>query len=198
MATMNFSVPDDVRAAFNKAFAGTNKSALLTALMRQAVEDRQREKRRARAISRLLELRRRLRPVSHRQIAKARRSQPGPVPHGLRRPGGGRPSPCRTGSRSTSERARWRLRRGSTFRHPLSRRGAFATGWRPLDRGRTVLSPRRRGWSGNSAQRLPVAHARRTRGCRAVGAAPGGDRRAFPALDRGFPVPVAMVTSRRR
>ena len=52
MATMNFSVPDDVRAAFNKAFAGTNKSALLTELMRQAVEDRQRQKRRARAISR--------------------------------------------------------------------------------------------------------------------------------------------------
>jgi hypothetical protein len=38
MATMNFSVPDDVRAAFNKAFAGTNKSALLTGLIRQAVE----------------------------------------------------------------------------------------------------------------------------------------------------------------
>jgi hypothetical protein len=56
MATMNFSVPDDVRAAFNKAFAGTNKSALLTELMRQAVEDRQRQKRRARAISQLLEL----------------------------------------------------------------------------------------------------------------------------------------------
>jgi hypothetical protein len=40
MATMNFSVPDDVRAAFNKAFAGTNKSALLTGLIRQAVEER--------------------------------------------------------------------------------------------------------------------------------------------------------------
>jgi hypothetical protein len=72
---MNFSVPDDVRAAFNKAFAGTNKSALLTELMRQAVEHHHREKRRARAISRLLELRRRLGPVSNRQIARARRSQ---------------------------------------------------------------------------------------------------------------------------
>jgi hypothetical protein len=27
MASLNFSVPDDVLAAFNKAFAGTNKSA---------------------------------------------------------------------------------------------------------------------------------------------------------------------------
>ena len=75
MATMNFSVPDDVRAAFNKAFAGTNKSALLTELMRKAVEERQRQKRRARAISRLLELRGHLRSVSHRQVARVRRSQ---------------------------------------------------------------------------------------------------------------------------
>jgi hypothetical protein len=75
MATMNFSVPDDVRAAFNKAFAGANKSALLTELMRQAVEERQRRKRRARAISRLLALRKRLKPVSARQIASARRRQ---------------------------------------------------------------------------------------------------------------------------
>ena len=75
MATMNFSVPDDVRAAFNKAFAGTNKSALLTELMRQAVEERRRQRRRARAISRLLELRGQLRPVSDRQIARARRRQ---------------------------------------------------------------------------------------------------------------------------
>ena len=75
MATMNFSVPDDVRAAFNKAFAGTNKSALLTGLIRQAVEERQRQKRRARAISRLLELRGQLKPVRHSQVTRARRSQ---------------------------------------------------------------------------------------------------------------------------
>ena len=75
MATMNFSVPDDVRAAFNKTFAGTNKSALLTELMRHAVDERQRQKRRARAISRLLELRSHLRPVSQRQVVRARRSQ---------------------------------------------------------------------------------------------------------------------------
>jgi hypothetical protein len=75
MATMNFSVPDDVRAAFNKAFAGTNKSSLLTQLMRQAVEERRRQRRRSRAISRLLDLRVQLTPVSQRQIATARRSR---------------------------------------------------------------------------------------------------------------------------
>jgi hypothetical protein len=72
---MNFSVPDDVRAAFNKTFAGTNRSALLTGLMRQAVEERRRQRRRARAISRLLELRGRLGSVSRSQVARARRSQ---------------------------------------------------------------------------------------------------------------------------
>jgi hypothetical protein len=75
MATMNFSVPDDVRAAFNKAFAGANKSALLTQLMRQAVEEHRRQRRRARAISRLLELRGQLEPIGERRITRARRSQ---------------------------------------------------------------------------------------------------------------------------
>jgi hypothetical protein len=75
MATMNFSVPDDVRAAFNKAFAGANKSALLTQLMRQAVEEHRRQRRRARAISRLLELRGQLEPIGERRITRARRSR---------------------------------------------------------------------------------------------------------------------------
>jgi len=75
MATMNFSVPDDVRAAFNKAFARANKSALLTELMRRAVEERRRQKRRGRAIVKLLALRKRLEPVSHRRVARVRRSQ---------------------------------------------------------------------------------------------------------------------------
>ena len=75
MATMNFSVPDDVQAAFNKMFAGANKSALLTQLMRQAVEERRRQQRRARAVARLLQLRGQLEPVSERHVTKARRSQ---------------------------------------------------------------------------------------------------------------------------
>ncbi len=49
------------------------------------------------------------------------------------------------------------------LRHPLSRRRAFATGWRALDRGRAVLSPRPQGWSGNPAQRLPVAYEAQSR-----------------------------------
>ncbi len=38
MATVNFSVPDDVRDLFNATFAHTNKSAVIAELMREAVE----------------------------------------------------------------------------------------------------------------------------------------------------------------
>ena len=38
MATVNFSVPDDVKQAFNHTFQHQNKSAVITELMVQAVE----------------------------------------------------------------------------------------------------------------------------------------------------------------
>jgi hypothetical protein len=74
MATVNFSVPDEVKRAFNKTFAGENKSGVLTQLMRQAIEERKRQQRRAAAIDALLELRKRVRPASDREIRKARRA----------------------------------------------------------------------------------------------------------------------------
>ena len=37
MATVNFSVPDDVKQEFNELFSSENKSAVLTALMREAI-----------------------------------------------------------------------------------------------------------------------------------------------------------------
>ncbi len=72
MATVNFRVPDDVKRAFNEAFEDQNKSAVLTRLMRQAVEERQRAQRRAAAVHALLKLRRRLRPVTGGEVRKAR------------------------------------------------------------------------------------------------------------------------------
>jgi Arc/MetJ family transcription regulator len=39
MATVNFSVPDEVKAAFDKAFSGQNKSAVVAELMRRAVRE---------------------------------------------------------------------------------------------------------------------------------------------------------------
>lgn len=40
MGTMNFSIPDDVREAFNAEFEGHNKSAVVAELMRKAIEER--------------------------------------------------------------------------------------------------------------------------------------------------------------
>jgi hypothetical protein len=39
MATVNFSVPDDVKVAFDKAFSEQNKSAIVADLMRRAVRE---------------------------------------------------------------------------------------------------------------------------------------------------------------
>jgi hypothetical protein len=74
MATVNFSVPDDVKEAFQEAFANENRSAVIAGLMRQAVEQKRREQRRAAAIEALLDLRRKQRPVSDAEIARARRA----------------------------------------------------------------------------------------------------------------------------
>lgn len=54
MATVNFSVPDDVKTAFNATFATQNKSAIIAALMRDAVERAQRKQRHQQAIEQIL------------------------------------------------------------------------------------------------------------------------------------------------
>jgi metal-responsive CopG/Arc/MetJ family transcriptional regulator len=72
VATVNFSVPEDVKRTFNRAFAGTNKSAVVAQLMRQAVEERRRQKQRQRAIARLLRLRRTMQPVAEVALRAAR------------------------------------------------------------------------------------------------------------------------------
>lgn len=45
MGTMNFSIPDDVKTEFNETFKDENKSAVITELMRRAIEDRRRKTR---------------------------------------------------------------------------------------------------------------------------------------------------------
>jgi hypothetical protein len=47
MATVNFSVPDEVKEAFNQAFEGQNKSAIIAGLMRRAVDEAERRRSRA-------------------------------------------------------------------------------------------------------------------------------------------------------
>lgn len=54
MATVNYSVPDDVRDAFNQTFKNQNRSAVVAELMREAVERVQRGQRSREAIDRVL------------------------------------------------------------------------------------------------------------------------------------------------
>jgi metal-responsive CopG/Arc/MetJ family transcriptional regulator len=72
MATVNFSVPDDVKAAFDRVFKGKNKSAVIADFMRRAVDETKQQKRRA-GIFRLLTQRRSQRaPASDAEIHAAR------------------------------------------------------------------------------------------------------------------------------
>lgn len=72
MATVNFSVPEDVKRDFNETFKGRNKSAIIADLMRRAVDEAEREERRMRAIDVLLGLREEATPVSADEIRSAR------------------------------------------------------------------------------------------------------------------------------
>jgi len=72
MATVNFSVPDDVKDQFNAAFAGHNKSAIITDLMREAVERSRRKQRSHAAIARILARREQAPVVSAPALRKAR------------------------------------------------------------------------------------------------------------------------------
>src|ERR1700724_2890080 len=73
-STVNFSVPAEVKQAFNEAFAGEHKSAVIARLMERAIEERQQRLRRAAAIDALLEHRRTQRPVTAAKVAAARRA----------------------------------------------------------------------------------------------------------------------------
>jgi hypothetical protein len=54
MPTVNFSVPEDVKQAFNATFAGQNKSAVIAGLMREAVARAQHRQVHQRAVERIL------------------------------------------------------------------------------------------------------------------------------------------------
>lgn len=72
MATINFSVPEDVKEAFNAAFQGQNKSAVLTRMMREAIAGVQEQRRREAAAQRIVVRRRRAPQRSTPQLTAAR------------------------------------------------------------------------------------------------------------------------------
>ena len=73
MATVNFSVPDEVRNDFNRAFEGQNKSAIIADLMRRAVAEAHRKKQRELIFRTLTEGRRERPAARDRDIAAARK-----------------------------------------------------------------------------------------------------------------------------
>lgn len=72
MATVNFSVPERIKSAFNKQFKGSNKSAVIASLMRQAVEDAQIRSKRSRAIRDLMGMRLKIKPVTDEEFRRVR------------------------------------------------------------------------------------------------------------------------------
>jgi hypothetical protein len=72
MATMNFSIPDDVKDRFNEVFEGQNKSAVVARLMVRAIEEAERTRRSRGFVERLRQIRTRSRPVTDEEIRRAR------------------------------------------------------------------------------------------------------------------------------
>ena len=72
MATVNFSVPEDVKNAFNDTFKNRNKSAIIADLMREAVERERDNRESRRAIQRILRRRRTAPVVSDKEIHRLR------------------------------------------------------------------------------------------------------------------------------
>lgn len=72
MSTVNFSVPEDVKQAFNAAFEGQNKSAVIADLMREAVARAHRREVHQTAVGRILASRTSAPPVTESQFQAAR------------------------------------------------------------------------------------------------------------------------------
>ena len=72
MSTVNFSVPDDVKQAFNATFAQQNKSAVIAELMREAVARAQRQEQHRQAVERILAHRKTAPKVSEAQFIATR------------------------------------------------------------------------------------------------------------------------------
>jgi hypothetical protein len=72
MATVNFSVPDEVKEAFDAAFSGQNKSAVIARLMVRAVEEQALRSRREDLYRRLTHRRGKRPPVTSAKLSSTR------------------------------------------------------------------------------------------------------------------------------
>lgn len=76
MATMNFSVPDDIKKRFDHEFAHENKSRILTDLMIEAIERHHLKKQRLQAMGMILKIHanQKKTPVTTAEINAARKA----------------------------------------------------------------------------------------------------------------------------
>lgn len=72
MATMNFSIPDDVKERFNQTFANANKSAVVTRLLEEAIERTERKRQSDEAVQRILAIRKTATPCTTEEILRIR------------------------------------------------------------------------------------------------------------------------------
>jgi len=72
MTTVNYSVPEKIKAKFNKVFAGENKSRVIAELMQKAIEEKEHRKQRSRLVKDLLKLRDASISISEEAVHRAR------------------------------------------------------------------------------------------------------------------------------
>lgn len=75
MATVNFSVPDEVKAEFDKAFGDQNKSSIIAGLMRRAVRERQLQIRREQIFRQLSTARKKRPSITGADVRRARAAE---------------------------------------------------------------------------------------------------------------------------
>ena len=72
MATIKFSIPDDVKQRFNQTFFNSNKSAIVAQLLEEAIARAERKQRSDLAIKRILAIRKTNKPASTKAILRTR------------------------------------------------------------------------------------------------------------------------------
>jgi len=72
MATMNFSIPEQVKERFNQTFANANKSAIVTQLLEEAIDRAERKQRSDEAVKRILARRQSVPVTSTEEVLRIR------------------------------------------------------------------------------------------------------------------------------
>ena len=72
MATVNYSIPEEIKEAFNAQFADRNKSAIIAELMQRAIEEEKQKQRRNQAIHRLFSRYNERKQITSAEIQAAR------------------------------------------------------------------------------------------------------------------------------